>query len=165
MTDISDEQLQPSDTLSFGARDYNHVAREAKLLSINMTATTAKFAPDILADSNEDDKNAIKLSFGRDMIDAAFDPEAGLASVVFRYNVRGRRSGRNCFSIKADYAVLYSVPVDSERNATLAFVHNVGVFAAYAYFRSLVAQIVWNAGLPLPPLPTIASTAYRPRED
>ena len=65
---------------------------------------------------------------------------------------------------EVEYLVVYTVPEECPEPAKVGFCRSVGVFAAYPYFRSLVSQFAWNAGLEIPPLPAIASTAHIPKK-
>jgi hypothetical protein len=65
-------------------------------------------------------------------------------------------------SCSADYGVFYETPDGTTTAGAVGFCRNVGTFAAYPYFRALFAQLSGEAGLSLPPLPAIASTAHIP---
>lgn len=142
----------------FLAAEYNQVAKVAELAAINLIKVRSDFSHS----AGIDEKT--KLSFGRKVISGGFDADQSAARAVFQYFVKGTRSGKSIFSISADYAVVYITKGEVAPNAAKAFVHNVGVFAAYAYFRALAAHLAWSANLELPPLPTIATQAYRPKE-
>ncbi len=72
-------------------------------------------------------------------------------------------SEAKAFSCVADYAVLYALPDRARPEAATSFCKHVGSFAAYPYFRALAAQMAWNAGVDLPPLPTIAAMPVMPK--
>jgi hypothetical protein len=82
---------------------------------------------------------------------------------IFQYHVEGKRSRKKMFSFVADYGVSYTVPEDATEPAALGFCRNVGKFAAYPYFRGLAAHMFAEAGMRVPPLPSIASTAHIPK--
>lgn len=158
MTDISSEQIGPANGLEFSSAEFNQVARIAELATINLLKVKSDFG----LDPRIDDKT--KLSFGRKVLSCGYDADQFAAHAVFQYFVKGKRSGKSVFLISADYAVLYFCEGDVVPNAAMAFAHNVGVFAAYPYFRALAAHLAWSANLELPPLPTIATQSYKPRD-
>jgi hypothetical protein len=158
MSDITAAQIRPTDESGFLAAEYNLVAKVAELVAINLIKVKSSFAPGV----NIDEK--AKLSFGRKVLSCGFDSDQSAAHAVFQYFVKGTKSGKTVFSISADYAVIYLVEGDVAPNAAKAFVHNVGVFAAYAYFRAVAAHLAWSANLELPPLPMIATQAYKPKD-
>lgn len=150
--------ISARDASDFSGAEYNAVAKVAELAAINLVKVKSNFAPGIGIDEKA------KLSFGRKVLSCGFDADQSAAHAVFQYFVKGTKSGKPVFSISADYAVIYLVEGEVAPNAAKAFVHNVGVFAAYAYFRALAAHLGWSANLELPPLPTIATQVYKPKD-
>lgn len=151
MTDITQEQLDGGEG-GFRGADYNKVATNAELGDVRLLRLRADVPPSA---------EALTLTYGRDLLSCDHDAESRAAAAIFRFHVKGKAGRKKSLSIEADYAVIYEVGADAHPNAARAFVTNIGLFAAYPYFRGLVAQVVWNAGVDLPPLPTIASTAYK----
>ena len=158
MTDITSEQIRSTSDNEFTSSEYGQVAKLAELAAINLIKVKSDFVPGGMIDDK------IKLSFGRKVVSCGFDKEESVAHAVFQYFVKGKRSGKSVFNISADYAVLYFCSGDVAPNAAKAFAHNVGVFAAYAYFRALASHLAWSANLELPPLPMIASQAFKPQD-
>lgn len=158
MTDVTAEQIKSDTEAGFSSAEYNAVAKVADLATINLLKTKADFAAGFQIGEKT------KLTFGRKVLSCGFDAEQLAAHVVFRYFVRGKNPGKNAFVISADYAVVYLTTGDVMPNAAKAFAHNVGGFAAYAYFRALAAHLAWAANLELPPLPTMAAQPQRPKD-
>ena len=158
MTDVSSEQVQPTNANEFSAAEYNKVAKVAELATIDLLKVRSNFALGSRLDEQ------VKLSFGRKVLSCGYDVDQSAAHAVFQYFVKGKRGGKSVFTISGDYAVLYFCEGDLETNAATAFAHNVGVFAAYPYFRALAAHLAWSANLELPPLPMIATQAYKPKD-
>lgn len=152
MTDITHEQLDNGGNGGFKGADYNKVATNAELGDIRLLRLRADVPPTA---------EALTLSYGSDLLSCDHDTETGAAAAIFRFHLKGKAGRKKALTIEADYAVIYDVGEDAVPNAARAFVTNVGLFAAYPYFRGLVAQVAWSAGVDLPPLPTIASTAYK----
>lgn len=141
----------------FKAAEYNGVAMAAQLHEIRLLKSAFVVEPEFY--SVQDDTN---LSFGRDVISCSFEPEEGIVAAIFKYHVYAKHGRSKLLKCEAEYVVIYSVPNSSPEEAARGFCRNVGVFAAYPYFRTLVAQLTWGAGITLPPLPAIASTAHIP---
>jgi hypothetical protein len=151
-------RISDRDVNDFSGAEYNAVAKVAELAAINLVKVKSNFATGIGS------KEKTNLSFGRKVLSCGFDSEQSAAHAVFQYFVKGTKSGKSIFSISADYAVIYLVEGEVVPDAAKAFANNVGVFAAYAYFRALAAHLAWSANLELPPLPTIATQAYKPKD-
>jgi preprotein translocase subunit SecB len=142
----------------FSGKDYNHVAVNAKLRLISLLSSTFDVKPRSLP--KQDDW---KLAYEWNAKGCTFDGR-GVVSAIFEYVVTAKLGRKTALKCTAEYVVLYEVPSESEAEAAEGFCHNVGLFAAYPYFRGLVAQLVSNANLMLPPLPSIASTAHIPKK-
>jgi len=140
----------------FTADEYNAVAMSAKLGAIQLLSSKFDVKPEMLALDEKD----LTLSYGREVMSCQYSEEAGQAAAIFQYNVVGKAGRKKVFNCVADMFVTYELAEPAPEAAAIGFCRNVGAFAAYPYFRSLVAQLTWAAGLSLPPLPAIASTAH-----
>lgn len=158
MTDISNEQIKSSDDTGFSSKEYNAVAKVVELAAVNLLKVKADVTPGCQINEKT------KLTFGRKVLSCGFDADQSAAHVVFQYFVKGKNPGKKSFGISADYAIVYLLDEEVAPNAAKAFAHNVGVFAAYPYFRALAAHLAWAANLELPPLPTIAAQPQRPKD-
>lgn len=135
----------------FSGEDYNSIARNAVLGGIQLLHCDMDSSPDHFRESG------LKLEFNRELRACQFDADSNSAAAIFRYEVSAKAGRSRAFRCRADYAVLYLVPDGGVESAARAFCSHVGIFAAYPYFRALAAQMAWNAGLELPPLPSIAA--------
>ncbi len=154
MTDITHEQLAAEAPAGFKGADYNLVAGRALLEDVRLLRVRSDVRP-------ESGDKGVTLSYGRDLVSCDYEPDSASAAAIFRFHVTAKAGRKVVFTVQAEYLALYEVGKDAQPNAARAFVKNVGLFAAYPYFRAFVAQVAWNAGMRLPPLPTIASTAYK----
>lgn len=141
----------------FSAAEYNSVAVAATLHAINLLASS--FKVDVEEMNHAEDW---RLSYNRKFLACHYDAERNQVAAIMQFQVIGRSGRKQAMKCTADYGVFYEVPRDATEEAAIGFCRNVGSFAAYPYFRSLVAQLAWNAGLTLPPMPSIASTAHIP---
>jgi hypothetical protein len=157
MGDISTEVSAEVKPAGFSGAEYNLVATKAELEGVNLLSTRFDVQPEALVNTSE-----MALSHGRKVISCGFDAERKHVVAIFQYNVQGKLKRKKVLDCTADYAVMYTTPEGAVETAAIGFCKNVGRFTAYPYFRALVAQLTWNAGMVLPPLPTIASTAHIP---
>ncbi len=157
MSDISKEieGLEPKP--GFTGAQYNHVATHAELEGVVLLNSQFVLNMEHLPRRDE-----WKLSYGRKMKSCSFSPEQSSAAAVFEFHMTAKVGRAIALRCVAQYAVFYETPQAATEEAARGFCRNVGVFAAYPYFRGLVARFVSEAGLSLPPLPAIASTAHIP---
>jgi preprotein translocase subunit SecB len=141
----------------FAGAEYNLVAMGAELQRICVANSRFEIIPAHFAHQDE-----WKLSYGRRVKSCSYDAAEHYAMVIFEYHVTAKRGRSKAMQCVADYVVIYSVPDNATEAAALGFSRNVGAFAAYPYFRALSAHLFAEAGLNIPPLPAIASTAHIP---
>jgi len=142
----------------FSAAEYNKIAMGAKVRTIQLIKLHLDSHPERLADEVD-----LKLDYGRSVLSCRFDEETSTAAAIFQFHVAAKKGRTRVFVCNADYAVLYAMPEDSRPEAATGFCKHVGSFAAYPYFRAVAAQMAWNAGFDLPPLPTIAALPVVPK--
>lgn len=159
MTDIVEHSANTPSRPGFSAAEYNAVAVGSSLQAINLLSS--RF--DVNAECLGDNENW-NLSYGRKVLSCTVDLKNRYVAAIFRYEVTAKVGRKRAMVCKADYGIYYTIPDDSTEEAALGFCRNVGSYAAYPYFRTLVAQLTWNAGVNLPPLPAIASTAHIPKK-
>jgi hypothetical protein len=143
----------------FSGAEYNAVAMGAQLRAINMLSSEFHVASDCVSALND-----WKLSYDRRILSCSFDDELNFVAAIFQFEVLGKLGRRRALRCVADYGLYYSIPDGSTEAAAKGFCQNVGSFAAYPYFRTHVATMAANAGIMLPPLPAIASTAHIPKK-
>lgn len=141
----------------FTAAEYNDVAMAAQLHEIRLLKSGFVVEPDFYSVQDE-----TQLSFGREVLSCSFEPDEGIVAAIFKYHVFAKHGRSKPMKCEAEYVVIYGVPGSASEEAARGFCRNVGAFAAYPYFRTLVSQLTWGAGIALPPLPAIASTAHIP---
>ena len=162
MGDISKEVAQDLPKGGFSGDEYNHVARGSELDSIRLLTSKFGIEPEYW-----DVKDQVKLSYGRKIIGCQYSGEDNVVVAIFQYHVEAKHLRKRVISFAAEYGVSYNLAEDATEAAAIGFCKNVGKFAAYPYFRALAAHILTEAGVNLPPLPAIASTAHiqkKPKE-
>jgi preprotein translocase subunit SecB len=157
MTDLSTEIANEAPKGGFAGAEYNAVATTARLEAINLLSNHFTIDPNCLIEQDQ-----WKLSHGRKVLSCHFSDEDHSVAAILQYNVTAKFGRKRALHCTADYGVFYAIPNGATQEAASAFCRNVGTFAAYPYFRALFAQLAGEAGLMLPPLPSIASTAHIP---
>lgn len=142
----------------FSGAEYNYVAMGAKVRSIQLIKLGFDMHPERMTEGV-----ILKLDYGRRVLSCQFDEESGTAAAIFQFHVTAKNGRAKVFGCVADYAVFYAMPDNSRAEAATSFCKHVGSFAAYPYFRAVAAQMAWNAGVDLPPLPTIAAMPVVPK--
>lgn len=149
--------IKPEDDTTFSGAHYNHVATCAELVQIALVVSEFEAHVEALVDDGE-----LTLSFGRNVSSCRYDEATKIAAAFFKFHLLAKAEEATVLSLNAEYGVAYKMPDDAHAGAATHFCTHVGSFAAYPYFRSLAAQMAWNAGCPLPPMPSIAAMPVVP---
>lgn len=155
MNDIIKQGADVAAKPGFSGAEYNAVAVGSRLEAINLLASQFEVNADCIGNSAK-----WNLSYGRKVLSCTVGGEEKYVAAILRYEVMAKLGRKRAMLCRADYGIYYSIPEGSKDEAAIGFCRNVGTFAAYPYFRGLMAQLAWNAGVNLPPLPAIASTAH-----
>lgn len=135
---------------------YNHVVDNAELVTIQLR----RHEFDVDGEFYNPDAGK-KLSFDKACLGCTYDQETSMVAGTFRFSI-GAKSGRKVvLKSVADYLVAYEFAVDVNEEAAKGFCSRVGLFAAYPYYRALVASLSASANLNLPTLPMIATRGVR----
>ena len=157
MSDITRELATQAPPEGFGGDEYNAVALNAELEGIVLLNSRFDVAPEALGRRKE-----WKLAYGRAISSSRFNPEERSVAGVFEYHVTAKIGRKRVLHCVAQYAVFYETPEGASEAGAIGFCKNIGIFAAYPYFRALVARVTADANVQLPPLPMIASKAHIP---
>lgn len=160
MSDISKELTNEAPKGGFAGAEYNAVATAARLEAINLLSSEFSISPDCLMDQAR-----WKLNYGRTVLSCQFSEVDHSVTAIFQYYVKAKLGRKTALRCVADYGVFYQTHDGATEEAATGFCRNVGTFAAYPYFRALFSQLIGEAGLMLPPLPSIASTAHIPPKE
>jgi hypothetical protein len=140
------------ETPQFDHDEYNKVVSVAKLLSVQVS----KVDFDVKVDFFNPDLNKA-LHLDRAELGTHFDPDGNIALGRFRFSVAAKASRKTVLKGSAEYLVVYEMQGGADEEAAKAFCSRVGVFAAYPYFRALMAHLSWASDTKLPPIPVIAT--------
>lgn len=157
MSDITREVAAQAPASGFSSTEYNAVATHAVLEGIILLENEFKVNPDCLGN-----RDSWKLRHGRSMLSCTFSAQKRNVAGIFEYNIVAKDGRMHAAKCSAQYVVFYHLPENATEDAAKGFCRNVGMFAAYPYFRALVSRFSSEANLNLPMLPAIASTAHIP---
>ena len=147
------ERSTTSDALS--AEAYNHVVDSANLRDIKLITSTFYVQPAFF-----DERDRVILSVQSECTDCT-EVENGSIVAFFSFEVKGRLNNdgddEEIMESSAVYLAAYDVASDAQNKEASAFCSKVGLFAAYPYFRALVAHFAGDADLGIPALPLISS--------
>jgi len=135
----------------FVIKKYNQVVENAELLDIRLTSSSFRADPEYFV--QEESKRKLESSGQPKWIQ--FDDKSRLALGSFDWEAKCKIGRKTVLSIKARYLVVYSIAADVEARYAEDFVANVGRFAVFPYFRSLVSQYSAASSADLPLLPVI----------
>lgn len=102
-----------------------------------------------------------KLKFERQCSGALYDEEAKVVAGTYRFVINAKASRKVVLKSIAEYLVMYEFEEPVDQAAAEAFCKRIGLYAAYPYYRALVAQLSAAANLNLPTLPMIATSGSR----
>jgi hypothetical protein len=100
-------------------------------------------------------KKLTSRSFGDNLSDPIYSAEHHLLAGQFNWEIIVRKGRKKLLTINATYLVSYDNVPDVSEEAAVAFLRKVGRFAAYPYFRALVARLTSDARTDLPILPML----------
>ncbi len=142
----------PADGLLFDKGEYNKVVGSAKLITIQLSKLDFSVDGDFY-----DDTRKRNLHFDRGVSSCFFDAEGPSVVGTFSYSVYSKSGRKRHLAANAEFLVIYSLEKGVEESAAKVFCMRVGMYAAFPYFRGLMANVASAANAPLPPLPVIAT--------
>jgi hypothetical protein len=140
---------------AFVSEAYNAVARAASLRRISLFRSKFEVQPQYFVSMNNE--NAPKPQYTGVFGDPHFDSDKGRATCRWTWGIKVRDKRKITLSIEVVYLIIYDRLTNSDPEQVIRYMHRVGRFASYPYFRAHVSQINWESGINLPILPTIAT--------
>lgn len=135
---------------------YNHVVANAELVTIQLRRHEFDVAAEFY-----DPEAKKKLHFNKQCLACAYDAEAMAVAGTFRFTITGKSGRKSVLKSVADYLVIYEFREIVAQDAAEAFCRRIGLYAAYPYYRALVASLSAAANLNLPTLPMIATRGVK----
>lgn len=152
------KHVTPSrDPQQVDARSYNAVVGRTEIRGIRLLESRFEIKPEAL----EVDPSAWRKTVNFEVGEVVVTQETGKLYGVLQYEVICRHGRKRILGATARYLVSYHVHGGCSQADGEVFVERVGRVAVYPYFRSLIATLVADAGVQMPPLPVI-SLAPRP---
>ncbi len=145
----------PEDGIAPGL--YNHVVDNAEMVTIQLRRQDF----DVDGEFYNPEVTERRLSFDKACLGCSYDPEASMVAGTFRFSVGAKAGRKTVLKNVADYLVVYEFSEPVDEAAAKAFCTRVGLYAAYPYYRSLIASLSAAANLNLPTLPMIATRGVK----
>jgi hypothetical protein len=152
----SGEDGQPRSPRTF--KKYNAVVQSAELVDIRLTSSKFDVNDEYYSlkrSENDQEKRSVKLGMGGSLLGFKYLKKEGLMLGDFEWSALGTKGRKRLLSIRARYLVIYKTATGLEDSYVGAFLANVGRFAAFPYFRTLVATYSAAASVDLPILPVL----------
>jgi hypothetical protein len=139
---------------NFDQDKYSAVARSARLYDVALTKQNFEVKLAVMRSSANGD-TPLKHSFKGSPEGWSIDEATGL--MVGRYLwkagiVVGRAKG---LALTAEYLLIYRGLAGQDKDYARLYFEKLGRFTSYPYFRMLFSSCAGNAGLTLPPLPSL----------
>lgn len=128
--------------------DYSAAVEAAELRDIRLIGCAFNSSPEAFVRID-----GCKYTYGCEVSDSFYDDEAKLLTGWVVCDAAAKVGRKRVMGLKATYLVVYDIDGDPLEEAAKKFVHHVGCFAVYPYFRSHFAEVASQAGLRIPPLP------------
>lgn len=128
-------------------KEYAQVASRAHLRLVRMLKMEFDLRPSFFAEE------PASLDFGREVLAHDFSQET--STTVFKWWFSATRGGEDVLTCRCSMLVSYSNVEGCDEDAVFEFAQRVGGLASFPYFRAIVAQNIWAAGISLPPMPTV----------
>jgi preprotein translocase subunit SecB len=139
------------------ATSYNSVVGRTEMRGIRLLENRFEIKPEAL----EVDPSAWRKAVNFEIGEVVVTQDTGRLYGVLHYEVVCRHGRKRVLSATARYLVTYHVHGACSQGDGEVFIARVGRVAVYPYFRSLIATLVADAGVQMPPLPMM-SLAPRP---
>lgn len=151
------QRTSQRDPQTVDASSYNAVVGRTEMRGIRLLESRFEIKPGAL----DVDPSAWRKVVNFELGEVVVTEDTGRLYGVLHYEVVCRHGRKRVLAATARYLATYQVSGECSQADGEVFVGRVGRVAVYPYFRSLVATLVADAGVHMPPLPVI-SLAPRP---
>jgi len=146
------EIAPPRDPRDVNVASYNSVVGRTEMRGIRLLGSKFEIKPEAV----EIDSSEWRKSVAYERGDVVITPDSGRLYGILQFEVVGRHGRKKVLHASGQYLLTYHVQGECPQEDGEVFIDRVGRVAAYPYFRSLVATLVSQAGLQMPPLPMIS---------
>jgi preprotein translocase subunit SecB len=141
----------PRDPGQVDAASYNGVVARTQVLSIRLLESKFEIKPEAIGVEPSEWRKQVNFEIGEVVV-----TENGRLYGVVKFEVVCRHGRKRVLHTATRYLASYQVDGACSQEDGETFVARVGRIAVYPYFRSLVATLVADAGLQMPPLPIVS---------
>jgi hypothetical protein len=137
----------------FDSDVYHKVSCSAALQELRLVSSKFMMKPELFL--SEDDTDSSKSLFRGNSESVTIDSDGGQVAGRYIWEAElkfGRSTG---LKLRAEYFLVYSGVAGLDAGHTSMYFDRVGRFSTYPYFRSHFSNHVTEAGLMLPPLPSL----------
>lgn len=137
----------------FDPEVYKEVSCSASLQEIRLIASKFSVKSELFL--TDDDVGTPKSLFTGGTSDVLIDDEEGLIAGKYNWEAEikfGRKTG---LKLQTTHMLIYSGVAGLDPNHINHYFNKIGRFSTYPYFRSIFSTHVSDAGLMLPPLPSL----------
>lgn len=152
-----DEKLPSFDFASsdFDHEIYNQIARAAALKQVRLVEQ--KFKANLSDYFSALDQGREEAYIFRGAPNGHhFDVDNGTVAGAYSWSAKVKLGRKTPISLSAEYFLIYGNLEGADSSYVKIFFEKIARFASYPYFRSVFASCTSNAGLMLPPLPTLS---------
>jgi hypothetical protein len=146
------ELKAPRDPRKVNPGTYNDVVGRTDMLGIRLLENRFEIKPEAV----ELDPSVWRKAVNFEVAETVVVPETGRLYGMLQFELVCRHARKRIVYLSARYLVSYHVQGACTQEDGETFVGRVGRVAAYPYFRSLVASLISEAGLQMPPLPVMS---------
>lgn len=149
-------QQNSADEPTFIPAEYNEVVKKADLVAVDLSDLRFSVKPDFFLKEIEKSID-LKKNFNFRLLGNHFVAKSGISVSQFQWFVEVLFGRKSLVKITADYHVVYRGLDGCNEYAVKEFAVRIGRTSSYPYFRALVSQLTWSAGVSLPILPVIGT--------
>lgn len=145
------EVIVPRDPGVVDPASYNSVVGRTEVKGIRLLDSRFEIKPEALGVDPSEWRKSVNFELGEVGVSSS-----GRLYGVLQFEVVCRQGRKRVLHAIGRYLATYHVNGECSEEDGETFISRVGRVAVYPYFRSLVATLVAEAGLQMPPLPMIS---------
>jgi len=145
------EVIPPRDAATVDAGRYNSVVARTEVRGIRLLDSRFEIKPEALPVDPSEWRKSVNFELGEVVVSGS-----GRLYGILQFELVCRHGRKRVLHASGRYLATYQVEGECSQDDGETFVERVGRVAVYPYFRALVASLVSEAGLQMPPLPMIS---------
>lgn len=137
----------------FDAEVYKEVSCSAALQEIRLVSSKFAVKPELFLP--DDDVGSPKSLFSGGTSGVTIDEDEGFVAGHYHWEAKVKFGRKTGLKLQTDYVLIYSGIGGLDTDHINMYFNKIGRFSTYPYFRSHFSNHVSEAGLMLPPLPSL----------